>query len=121
MNTKTYHLMDKTEWLTLIDLFHPAYGSHYINLPNGRILLAASFSHEGSEEMFHMSAKTMTSLPHPVFQGTDPISVAHANELAAHSGLFPEPNAQQVAAKCTVRDIIARAAKEHPLMRLTVF
>lgn len=113
--TKTYHTMDKAEWEGLVHLFHPQHGSHYIDLPNGRILLAATFASEGAEEAFSLQTTTLQSLPHPVFSGTDKISGAHAGELGH---LFPNG---KDAAQANVRDVIQKAAAIHPLMRLSVF
>ncbi len=113
--TKTFHTMDKAEWLKLAGLFHPQHGSHYIDLPNGRILLCADFVDEGTEEAFSLRATSLKSLPHPVFSGTEKISAYHVDEL---SHLFA---GKEDSRKATVHDVVRKAAAIHPLMRLSVF
>ena len=113
--TKTFHTMDKAEWLTLTALFHSRHSSHYIDLPNGRILLSAVFADEGSEEEFSLRAKSLQSLPHPVFSGNDKIAAGHVEEL---HHLF---TSKEEAKGATVRDVVKKAAAVHPLMRLSIF
>lgn len=109
---KTFHTMTKEEWQSLINYFHPIHGSHYIDLPNGRVLVAVQFSTEWAEESFHALAKTKTDLPHPVWQGTEFLGKEHLDEvghLVAH------------VSKPTVHDVIRAAAAIHPLMKLSGF
>jgi len=115
MACKTYHTMEKTELAGVLNLFHPQHGSHYIDLPNGRILLAASFLTEGAEEAFGLQVKSLQSLPHPIFSGSDKISVGHVEEL---SHLF---TSKEEARSATVRDVVKKATAIHPLMRLSAF
>jgi len=110
MATATYHIMDKAEWVKHVNLFHPQYGSHYIDLPSGKILMAANFGNEGSEEDFLTSAQK-DSLPHPVWEGTQKISSSQAAELA-HLGITTEH---------TVLDVARAAAKIHPMLKLRTF
>lgn len=112
---KTFHTMDQGEWAGLTNLFHPQHGSHYIDLPNGRILVATAFASEFAEEEFHARSTTKRSLPHPVFEGTDTITADHAAELGH---LF---QSAEEASRATVRDVVRKAAAIHPLMRLSAF
>jgi hypothetical protein len=109
--TKTYHTMDKAEWAGLTDLFHPQHGSHYIDLPNGRIIVAVDFADEGAEEAFGLRSASRKSLPHPVFEGTDKIAAHHVAELG-HLG---------VDKNSTVRDVIKKVSAIHPHMKLSIF
>jgi hypothetical protein len=110
---RTYHTMDKAEFLTLTHLFHPQLGAHYIDMPTGRILVATSFANEWNEEEFHTRAKTKKSLPHPVWDGPYVISPAHQVELRHFFTTDDE------AKNATVHDVVRKAAAIHPLMRLS--
>jgi len=56
-------------YLPMIQLFHPIVGSHYIDLPNGMILMMTSFDHdERCEDLFH-AHPDVTILPHPSSDG----------------------------------------------------
>jgi hypothetical protein len=110
MATATYHLMEKAEWFKHKDLFHPQYGSHYIDLPSGKVLVAATFGTEASEEHFLATAHK-DSLPHPVWEGTQKISASQAGELS-HMGITTDH---------TVLDVARAAAKIHPKLKLRTF
>jgi hypothetical protein len=108
--TRTFHIMEKDEWMRFVPYFHPMYGSHYIDLPSGKILVAVAFSTEGSEDHFADTAEKL-SLPHPVLEGNQKLSVEHVAELS-HLGITTEH---------TVLDVARAAAKIHPLVRLRIW
>ena len=55
--------------LPMAQLFHPAIGSHYIDLPNGMVLMMTSFDHdERCEDLFH-GHPAVAILPHPTIDG----------------------------------------------------
>ena len=116
MQVKTFHTIDLEEWQQFTDYFHPRYGSHFITLPSGRILVSVMFASEWAEEHFANNTTTRVSLPHPVFNGNDIISSAHQTELAP---LFVGATVAVSAAK--VSDVIQLACQIHPLMKLSVF
>jgi hypothetical protein len=107
--TRTYHILSKDEWKKFVPTFHPQYGSHYIDLPSGKILVAVAFSSEASEEHFDSAEKL--SLPHPVWEGNQKLSAEHVAEIG-HLGLTTDS---------TVLDAAKAAAKIHPAMRLRVW
>jgi hypothetical protein len=115
--TRTYHIMSKAEWMRFVHYFHPQYGSHYIDLPSGKILVAVSFMQEASEDFFETTA-AKNSLPHPVWNGNDTINPEHVEEL---HHLFEGETADEkkaAASKATTKDVVARASKIHPLLRM---
>jgi hypothetical protein len=106
---KTFHIMAKDEWRKHIHSFHPQYGSHYIDLPSGKILVATSFASEASEEHFDNADKL--SLPHPIWEGNQKLNAGHVAELG-HLGITEAH---------TVLDVARTVSKIHPLMKLRVF
>jgi hypothetical protein len=115
--TRTFHIMAKDEWRKYINYFHPMYGSHYIDLPSGKILVAVSFMQEASEDYFEANA-VRNSLPHPVWNGNDTINAEHVEEL---HDLFEGATIEEkkaAASKATKKDVAARASKIHPLLRM---
>jgi hypothetical protein len=114
--TRTYHVMSKDEWMRFVPYFHPQFGSHYIDLPSGKILVAVTFLQDASEDFFETAVKN--SLPHPVWNGNDTINAEHVDELHhLFEGETPEEK-KAAASKATTRDVAARASKIHPLMKM---
>lgn len=81
--------------------------SHYIDLPNGEILVAAQFSNDHLEGIFS-GHPAVTPLPHP-FSG-ESVGPAIAAKLA-HLGVTENHNHYQVGQK---------AGAVHPLMKMRV-
>jgi hypothetical protein len=55
--------------LPMTQLFHPTIGSHYIDLPDGMVLMMTSFDHdERCEDLFHAHPE-VAILPHPTLDG----------------------------------------------------
>jgi hypothetical protein len=117
--TRTYHIMEKSEWRKYVHYFHPQYGSHYIDLPSGKILVAVTFMQDASEDFFETAVKK--SLPHPVWNGNETLDEEHVEEL---HHLFDGATAEEkkaAASKATTKDVVARASKIHPLMKMRVW
>ena len=107
--------------LPMTQLFHPAIGSHYIDLGDGLILMMTSFDHdERSEDLFHAHPE-VAILPHPTLDGMKPLQAhvdapgykftrRHLDALAAHPALA-------VAGTDTVLDVARKASLVHPEVR----
>ena len=104
--TRVYAICTKEAHERLKNCFHPQYGSHYIDLPDGRILLMANFNDEAGEVLF-TSDDQVETLPDPYFAGNQPLEAKHLSAVA-HLGL--EGN--------TVLHLARAAGKMHPLMKL---
>jgi len=118
---KTFHIMDLAEFHAVRETFHPQGGAHYIDLPSGKILVAARFADESAEEHFHARATGKIDLPHPAFSGNQALSADHVEHLAH---LFEGASAAEkkaTAGKANIHEVVKRAAKIHPLMRLSAF
>jgi hypothetical protein len=101
-----------------IQLFHPMIGSHYIDLPNGMILMMTSLDHdERSEDLFH-AHPSVAILPHPTRDGAKPlknhIGIAgykfeqhHLDALKGHDRLG-------IVETDSVLDVARKAAAIHP-------
>lgn len=100
--------------LPMIQLFHPMLGSHYIDLPNGMVLMMTSFDHnERSEDIFHAHPQ-VAILPHPVRDGNKPLKnhigapgykfeQHHLDALTGHPdlGILPTDSVLDVARKAS--------------------
>ena len=100
---KTYYICSKTS-------LHQHAMQHFkrwdaIDLPDGRILVAATVRDENLEEQW-LKKSSAEELPHPL--SGDSISLAHHNALK-HLGVLPNDNIFKVAKKL---------AKVHPMMAL---
>jgi len=104
----TYYITDQATHDGHIELFHPQLGSHYINLPKGKILVSCHFPENHSCIETWEAHPNVKALPHPVFEGTKPLSDAH---VAALSSLG-------IVAGNTILDIAKVAASIHPGMKL---
>jgi hypothetical protein len=133
-------------------LFHPGVGSHFIDLVapgesptpmaeiapakvavaraafsaeagagSNYVLVSTDFHSEGVEELWH-GHDAVAILPHPTFEGNDPIHQhvgsatkrihpAHIAALASHAGIGYVHGD-------TVLDLARKAAAVHPLMKL---
>lgn len=88
------------------DVFHSHHGSHYIDLPDGRVLAIVHFSSESGEIAF-ASEPGVELLPDPVFEGARELDAEHVRALE-HLKLEGK----------TVLHAAKAAAKVHPLMKL---
>jgi hypothetical protein len=117
---KTFHIMDKPEWGKFVPYFHQQSGSHYIDLPSGKILVAVAFSSEASENHFEDNAGK-DSLPHPVWNGNDTLTSSHVEELFHLFDGNTDDEKKVAASKATTKDVAAKVSKIHPLMRLRIW
>ena len=73
--------------LDVVNLFHPMIGSHYIDLPDGMILMCTSFDHsEIAEDLFHGHPE-VAILPHPTLMGNVTLKEhvgSHAHRFQPH-------------------------------------
>lgn len=105
----------------MIQLFHPMLGSHYIDLPDGMILMMTSFDHsERCEDLFHAHPE-VAILPHPARDGNKPLKnhigssgykfeQRHLNALTGHASLGVLPTD-------SVLDLARKASVIHPEVR----
>jgi hypothetical protein len=107
----TFYITDRATMEVHKDFFHPQLGFHGIDLPDGRILLSAHFptNHWNIENWERQPG--VEKLPHPIFEGTQPIEDRHVEALS-HLG---------IAKGHTVIDVARVAAAIHPLMKLRQF
>ena len=105
-----YYITSIEVWKTHTDSFHPGLGSHYIDLPDGRILLSADFPNHSSLEIWEQK-QGVELLPHPVFEGTKKLDKKHVDALQ-HLG---------VTADHTVVDVARIAGAVMPTMKLRHF
>ena len=105
----------------IVQLFHPIVGSHYIDLPNGMVLMMTSFDHdERSEDLFH-AHPAVAILPHPSADGKKPLkshvgaagykfTQRHLEALTSHPHLG-------IVETDSVLDIARKASAIHPEVR----
>lgn len=105
----------------ITQLFHPLIGAHYVDLPNGMILMMTSFDHnERSEDLFHEHPEVAV-LPHPTRDGNKPLKAHiglpgykfeqhHLDALTGHRDL-------SIRETDTVLDVARKAAAIHPEVR----
>ncbi len=105
----------------MIQLFHPMIGSHYIDLPNGMILMVTSFDHdERCEDLFHAHPE-VAILPHPTRDGAKPLKShigtagykfeqRHLDALTGHAALG-------IVETDSVLDAARKASQLHPEVR----
>lgn len=104
--TRVYAICSKSAHEGLKHCFHPQYGSHYVDLPDGRILVQAAFADEAGESEF-TSHPGVEVLPDPQFEGN---SALHPKHQAAVAHLSPQGT--------TVLHLAKAVGKIHPLMKL---
>ena len=107
--------------LPMIQLFHPMIGSHYLDLPNGMVLLVTSFDHdERCEDLFHAHPE-VAILPHPTRDGNKPLKShvgtpgykfdrRHLDALKGHPDLG-------ILETDSVLDVARKASQLHPEVR----
>jgi hypothetical protein len=138
----SYYICDKQAWMDNVDLFHPSLGSHYIDLPNGQILVSANFPDNHYSQDAFESLSGVMSLPHPVFEGTKPLDQTHvdaltcapdvavgqtapaavATSIASDVPLDEAPNPLAgITTANTVIDVANIVAQINPLMKLRSF
>jgi hypothetical protein len=124
IQTGTHTLPDGSSgpvMLRVTQLFHPRIGSHYIDLPQGLVLMMTSFDHdERAEDLFHAHPE-VAILPHPTLDGHKPLQAhvgapgykftqTHLDALTAHAALG-------ASATDTVLDLARKASAIHPEVR----
>ena len=99
-------------------LFHPTIGWHYIDLPNGMVLMCTSFDHdERAEDLFHAHPQ-VAILPHPTVMGTVKLK-DHATNAAYkfrqhHLDALKGHSTLAAADTDTVIDLARKASAIHP-------
>jgi hypothetical protein len=105
----------------MAQLFHPTIGSHYIDLPNGMVLLMTSFDHdERCEDLFHAHPQ-VAILPHPTVDGNKALQ-SHVGApgyrfVQHHLEALKEHRDLGVADSDTVLDLARKASALHPEVR----
>jgi hypothetical protein len=107
----TFYICTKEVWMTHTEAFHPQLGSHYLPLPDGRILVSCHFPQDHSSIESWEKKDGVEALPHPVFEGTKKLDPKHVVALASLG----------ITANHTVVDVAKSAAAQHPLMKLRAF
>lgn len=106
-----------------VRLFHPDQGGHAIDLPNGFLLMAVSFSHsERYEEMWH-NHPDVAVLPHPTIDGHKKLvdhvgSIQHKFHQHHHDAIKGHETLGADDSD-TIITLAAKAVKIHPLVKLT--
>lgn len=102
-----YYITTQKTFEDNIHDFHPILGAHYINLNNDEILLSAHFLSHGGLNHWELQ-KDVIPLPHPIFQGTEPIS----------DDLLEKLSALGVKTGHTILDVAEKSGNLHSLMKL---
>lgn len=105
----------------MAQLFHPTIGSHYIDLPNGMVLMMTSFDHdERCEDLFH-SHLAVAILPHPTLEGRKPlkshVGVSGYRFEQNHLDALKEHRDLGITDADTVLDVARKASAIHPEVR----
>jgi hypothetical protein len=109
-----------------IDIFHPAIGSHYVELDNDMLLVSTALDHsEWAEETWH-SHPEVARLPHPIYEGTVQVKellsdTLHAPKNFKQKHLDCLTGHKQLGVKHTdtVLDVALKAKAIHPLVKLS--
>jgi len=105
----------------MTQIFHPAIGSHYIEIANGMILMMTSFAHdERCEDLFHGHPEVAV-LPHPSRDGARPLK-AHVGSPGykfeqRHLDALKSNPELGVLESDTVLDVARKASAIHPEVR----
>ena len=105
----------------MAQLFHPTIGSHYIDLPNGMVLLMNSFDHdERCEDLFHAHPE-VAILPHPTVDGNKAlkshVGAAGYRFAQRHLDALKQHRDLGIADTDTVLDLARKASAIHPEVR----
>jgi hypothetical protein len=96
--------------------FHPVTGSHYLELPDGMVLVSAAFHHEGAELKW-TSHPDVAALPDPVYDGKTTLAQHRDNPERRYTHVHHEAlKAMGAADGDTVMDVSRKAAVIHPLV-----
>jgi hypothetical protein len=119
---KTYHIMTLEDFHATMHLFDKTRGGHYMDLPTGKIIVAACFDRDEIEEQFHLALPNKIDLPHPMYEGNAPMG----DEIAEHlHHWFTEhekvEDRKKAASSATIAEIVRRAVARNPLFRVSVF
>jgi hypothetical protein len=105
-----------------VRLFHPAIGSHYLELPGGFVLLMTSFDHdERAEDLFHAHPE-VAILPHPTVDGNLPLK-SHVGRpgykfAQTHLDALQGHDRMSLTGTDSVLDVFKKAGAIHPLIKL---
>jgi hypothetical protein len=105
--TKIYAICDRKAYEEFKDNFCPMHGSHYIDLPSGRLLVLGFFHKEENEIAFAVK-EGVEILPDPFFSSSKNLEPSHIEELRDLG----------VSESSTILDVGRAAAARHPLMKL---
>ena len=114
-----YYLCEQKTWAESVGLFDSRDGSHYVDLPDGKILVCASFRDAAAQSKWE-SHPNVSALPDPAFEGTASLN---APEHVSLRHLFGDqqkkssPSSADYSQK-TVLDVAREVGKIHPLMKL---
>ena len=105
----------------MAQLFHPIIGSHYIDLPNGLVLMMTSFDHdERCEDLFH-GHPAVAILPHPTLEGRKAlkshVGVSGYRFEQHHLDTLKQHRDLGIMDADTVLDVARKAAAIHPEVR----
>ena len=105
----------------MAQLFHPTIGSHYIDLPNGMVLMMTSFDHdERCEDLFH-GHPAVAILPHPTIEGRKTlkshIGAAGYRFEQHHLDALKEHRDLGITDADSVLDVARKASVIHPEVR----
>lgn len=113
-------ICSKDTWLRAHNglCFHPSGGSHYIDLPDGMVIVATVTKDEDADDHFR-SMEGVAPLPHPVFEGNKTLA-AHRDDpatayLAEHHDALKSLGIEDTD---TVLDVSKKTAAIHPLVKI---
>jgi hypothetical protein len=112
------YVCPKEVWFAHRQLFHPVIGHHFIDLPQGFVLLACDFANEAAEDIWHGHPE-VAPLPHPVYEGKITLQQLKANPMAK----YKEAHHAALAAigtlpTDTVIEVSAKASAIMPLVKI---
>lgn len=130
------YVCPKSVWKQHLDCFHPAIGSHYIDLgdpddPDGLILISTDFMSEAGEDKWHEHPEVAV-LPDATFEGTTTVDELNQESKYAKVKGDKHPHALKkvkqkhvdalkkigVTETDTILDISNKAKKIHPLVKI---
>lgn len=114
------YICPKDTWLRAHNslCFHPSGGSHYIDLPNGLVIVAAVIKDEDAEDQFR-SMEGVAPLPHPAFEGKRTLGDHRDDPATAYLAEHHDAlKALGIEDTDTVLDASKKTAAIHPLVKI---
>src|SRR5438552_2576606 len=105
----TYHVVDKAAYQALA---HVATESHYVDLPDGKVLVVARFRDANHQDTF-VERTGAESLPHPLSSET---FADHQGKYQHHQKIFQDLGVQ-VKPNDRTYDVAKQLGKIHPLFK----